>query len=78
MSTMMTLANVQMPVTLQTIWLVDKKIEGKMSREIVGLFSQNMKFNIFCNGHENILNDIMGYNLLPTMGVAKEMDPHGV
>jgi hypothetical protein len=54
-----------------------KKLKGRC-REIVGLFPQNMKLNISCNGHENILNDIMGYNLLPTMGVTKEVDPHGV
>jgi hypothetical protein len=37
-----------------------------------------MKLDIFCNGHKKILNDVMGYNPLPTMGVAKEVDPHGV
>ncbi len=33
MSMMMTSTNVQMPSTLQTIWPVDKKTEGKMSRD---------------------------------------------
>jgi hypothetical protein len=54
-----------------------RKLKGRCQK-IVGLFPQNMKLDIFCNGHKKILNDVMGYNPLPTMGVAKEVDPHGV
>jgi hypothetical protein len=46
--------------------------------ENMGLLLQNMKPCISCDGHKNILNDIMGCNLFPTMGVTEEVDPHGV
>jgi hypothetical protein len=44
----------------------------------ISLLLQDVKPYIFHNGCKNISNNIMGYNPLPTMGIMKEVDPHGI
>jgi hypothetical protein len=61
----------------QQCWPVDKKTKKRWWKN-VGLFLQNMKPWISYNGHNNILNDIMGWSPLLTKGVIEEVDPYGV
>jgi hypothetical protein len=46
--------------------------------ENMDLILQNMKIGISHHGCKSILNEIMRYNPLPTMGTTKEVDPHGI
>ncbi len=54
------------------------KILKRRQQKNMGLFLQDMKTNIFHNGHKNILNGIMGCSPFPTMGGVEKVDPHGV
>jgi hypothetical protein len=43
-----------------------------------GFAAQNMKPCISHNGCKSVLNDTMGCVFLRTMGLIKEVDPHGI
>ncbi len=56
-----------------------KRLKKSCETNNVGVFPQNMKVGISHNGHKNISNDIMRYNLFPTMGTTKkQVDLRGV
>jgi len=44
----------------------------------MGLFLQDMKSRIFCNGYENISHNIMQSHPFPDMCVTKKVDPHRI
>jgi hypothetical protein len=53
------------------------RLEGRRQKN-VGLFTRNMKTNIFHDGGKGIPHGIMGHCPFPTMSAMKKMNPHGV
>jgi hypothetical protein len=57
--------------------LMSWRLHGKGWKDM-GLLFQDVKFYIFHNGHKSISYNIMWGHPLPTMIVAKKVDPHKV